>query len=200
MDSVSKQVPELFARAVEANRQRVSALRPEQWQDPTPCDEWDMRALVNHLAGENRWIAAMFSGKIIEEVGNSLDGDLLGDDPTRAFTQSAEAARAAVSSTAALDVTYRLSFGEFSGWEYATQLFLDHTVHGWDIAKGAGQEATLDPELVEASIPVAEEIVGFVGEGSVYGYRQPVGPNAPLQEALLAIVGRGESWTPPARS
>ena len=47
----------------------------------TPCTEWDVRALVNHVLGEIRWAVPLFAGSTIAEVGDRFDGDLLGDDP-----------------------------------------------------------------------------------------------------------------------
>ena len=41
-----------------------------------------MRDLVNHVVGEDRWTVPLVEGRTIADVGSSLDGDLLGDDPT----------------------------------------------------------------------------------------------------------------------
>ena len=53
----------------------------DQWGAPTPCADWDVRELVNHVAGEDLWTAPLLEGSTIEEVGDRFDGDLLGDDP-----------------------------------------------------------------------------------------------------------------------
>ena len=42
----------LHRRAVEEWLQRVAAVDDEQWRRPTPCADWDVRALVNHVVGE----------------------------------------------------------------------------------------------------------------------------------------------------
>jgi len=107
-------------------------------------------AVVNHLAGENRWAPPLFAGGTGEEVGDRYQGNLVGDDPVAAWDDSAAAAATAVDGPDALDRIVRLSFGDVPGHEYAMQLFADLLVHGWDLAHAIGAEERLDPELVDA--------------------------------------------------
>ncbi len=67
-----------------------------------------------------------------------------------AYARSVPLAAAAAEASGAMDAVCHLSFGDFRS-EYALQLFLDTLVHGWDIAVGSGQDATLDADLVQAS-------------------------------------------------
>lgn len=83
---------------------RVRAVRPEQWADPTPCTEWDVRALVNHLVTEQLWAPLLLDGATIEDIGDRFDGDQLGDDPVAAW---ASAATATLEAFAAPDVLRR---------------------------------------------------------------------------------------------
>ena len=68
------------------------------WSARTPCAEWDVHQLVNHVVGEDRWTRPLVDGMTIADVGNSLDGDLLGDDPFAAARTAADEAVAAVDS------------------------------------------------------------------------------------------------------
>ena len=73
----------------------LAELTPAQWSAPTDCPDWDVRALVQHVVNEQRWVRPLADGATIEEVGASLDGDLLGDDPKGAArAAAAEAAHA----------------------------------------------------------------------------------------------------------
>ncbi|HEX2297902.1 MAG TPA: maleylpyruvate isomerase N-terminal domain-containing protein, partial [Pseudonocardiaceae bacterium] len=48
---------------------RVEAVAPDQWNNPTPCTEWDVRALVNHLVTEQLWVPLLLDGATVEDVG-----------------------------------------------------------------------------------------------------------------------------------
>jgi uncharacterized protein (TIGR03086 family) len=188
---------QLYVRAMRSTQRFVAGVRPDQWGDPTPCTEWTVRDVLNHITNENLWAAELFPGKTIAEVGNRLDGDLLGNNPRAAFDRSVEAARAEVEKPGAMEAATHLSFGDTPGAEYARQLFLDLLIHGWDIAKGAGQDAQLEPDLVAACIPVAEQLTAMVGDGGAYGSKLKVDTSVDPQTRLLAILGRRSDWSAP---
>jgi uncharacterized protein (TIGR03086 family) len=187
---MAAEVPELFRRAADGFGARVHATRDDQWGQPTPCSEWDVRALVNHLVYEMRWAPPLFAGMTIAEVGDRFDGDLLGGDPNGAWDDSAKEAVAAVSGEGAMERIVHLSFGEVPGREYALQLFADLLVHGWDLARAIGADQRLDPELVDACArwfgPMEE---GYRQSGAI-GPRPPAPAGADPQTALLAMFGR----------
>ena len=183
-------IRELYRRAQDAFGERVHGVRADQWTAGTPCTEWDVRTLVNHLVGEIRWAVPLFAGSTIADVGDQFDGDLLGDDPVAAWDAAAPAAIAAVQESAAMARTVHLSFGDFPGSEYASQLFADLLVHGWDLARATGQDERLDPDLVAACAEwFADKAAGYREFGAV-GPRLNTGSGADAQEALLAEFGR----------
>jgi uncharacterized protein (TIGR03086 family) len=181
---------ELYVRAMAATGRYVDEVRADQWRGPTPCTEWDVRQVANHLIGENLWAGELFVGKTIAEVGNRLDGDLAGDDPAAAYRQSAGVAERVVSAPGAMDATCHLSFGDYPGADYAGQLFIDTLVHGWDIASATGQDARLDPSLVDACLPLARELATQFRSSGVFGDDLPVPADASPQTQLLALLGR----------
>jgi uncharacterized protein (TIGR03086 family) len=165
-------------------------VRGNQWQAATPCSEWDVKQIASHIIGENLWAGELYQGKTIQEVGNRLDGDLAGDDPAAAYRASVNVASSVVSAPGAMQATCDLSFGDFSGADYAEQLFMDTVIHGWDIAKATGQDTRLDPELVAACIPIAQQLTSQFRSSRAFGEDSPVGPDADAQTRLLALVGR----------
>lgn len=181
---------ELYARAMESTRGYVNGVKSDEWHGPTPCSEWDVKQVANHIIGENLWAAELFQGKTIAGVGNRLEGDLAADDPAAAYAASVAAATSAIRTPGAMEVTCHLSFGDYSGADYAAQLFMDLLIHGWDIAKATGQDARLDPDLVQASLPIAEQLTMQFRSAGVFGENLSVGADADPQAKLLALVGR----------
>ena len=78
-------VREFHRRGLEWFGANVRIIGEDQWRLPTPCTEWDVRALVSHLVYETRWVPPLLEGRTIQEVGDSFEGDLLGDDPKGAW-------------------------------------------------------------------------------------------------------------------
>jgi uncharacterized protein (TIGR03086 family) len=89
-----------------------------------------------------------------------------------------------------MDRTVHLSFGDFPGREYAMQLFADHLIHAWDLARAIGADERLDPELVDACtawfVPMED---AYRGAGAIAG-RPPVPDGSDAQIRLLAMFGR----------
>ena len=102
--------------------------------------------------------------KTTEEVGTALDGDLTGGDPTATFNSSLESARKAAHAQGAMDVVCHLSFGDYSGNDYAQQLFLDSLIRGCDLAVAIGVNTTLDAAQLSACTPIAEELRSMFGQ------------------------------------
>jgi uncharacterized protein (TIGR03086 family) len=182
----------LHAGAMAAFDAAVREVRPDQWHLPTPCADWDVRTLVNHVVGEARWMVPLLAGRSIADVGGALDGDLLGEDPAAAWATARDEALGAAS---AADVDTRivhLSFGDTPALEYLRQLTADYLVHAWDLATAIGADDRLDPELVEA---VAAWFTGqadaYRGAG-VVASAVPVPDGADSQRRLLGQFGRDQ--------
>ena len=182
---------ELHRRTVEEWQRRVLAVG-EGWSRPTPCDAWDVRALVNHVVGEELWTPPLVDGGTIEEVGDRFDGDLLGDDPVAVATTAAAEAVAAVDKRVPEHGVVHLSFGEAPIEEYVRQLAADHLVHGWDLAVATGQDRTLDADLVAAVAEWYAEREQMYRDAGAVGPRKDVGDDA--QSQLLGAFGRDPSW------
>jgi len=186
---MSLDLPTLHSRALRATGTYVAGITAGRWHDPTPCSEWDVREIVNHLVGENYWAGELFAGKSIADVGTTLDGDLLGEDPRAAWDASAEIAIDALHAPGAMEVMVGVSYGPVPGEVYAGHLFIDMLIHGWDIATATGQDTTLDPELVEACIAVVLPQAEMLSGSGMFGHvMEP--EKSDRQSQLLAMLGR----------
>ncbi|MGH9265301.1 MAG: TIGR03086 family metal-binding protein [Acidimicrobiales bacterium] len=180
----------LFGRAVEGFGRYVAAVRPEQWRDPTPNDEWDVRVLVDHLVVEDLWAPPLLDGLTIAQVGDRFDGDQLGDDPLGAWARASEEAVAAVGGEGALERIVHVSFGDIPGREYVSQLICDHVVHGWDLARAIGADERIAPDLVDFAYDFLAPQVGGWRAAGVFGPEVELPPGADRQSELLALTGR----------
>jgi len=188
-----------YRRSVEFWKDTVWNLS-DDWLRPTPCADWNVRALVNHVAGEDRWTKPLVDGKTIAEVGDALDGDLLGEDPRASAIAAAEEALTAVAERLPAGGRVHLSYREEDIGEYISQLAADHLIHGWDLAVATGQNRHLDSELVAevtAWFRNSEEIMRASG---AIAARPDSGSGGNPQADLLIAFGRDPDWAPPSRA
>jgi uncharacterized protein (TIGR03086 family) len=178
-----------FRRASESFVERARQIGQEQWSAATPCTEWNVRALVNHVAGEYLWVPEMLAGRTIAEVGDRLDGDVLGDDPLQTLIDAHATALAAVDGPEALATTVHLSFGDLPAGEYVNQMALDSVIHSWDLAQGIGADETLDPELVELCYAGLKDSAEDWRNAGVFGPEKAPSDDS-TQAKLLALTGR----------
>jgi uncharacterized protein (TIGR03086 family) len=192
-------VIDLHRRSVEGFVDRVRELEgaPDgTWGRPTPCADWDVRTLVNHVVYEDVWAVPLMEGAKVDEVGDRFEGDLLGDDPIRAADAAGQAAITAAASAIVAGRTVHLSFGDNPAEEYTYQLAADHVIHGWDLAVAIGGDTSMDDDMVA---PLAswfaerEELyrsAGAIGERPASGGE----PGNAWHELLLGF-GRDPGWT-----
>jgi uncharacterized protein (TIGR03086 family) len=178
------------ARALDATGRVVVAIAPGSWQTTTPCSGWDVRDLVNHLVSGNLWAAELGAGATIEEVGDRLDGDLLGSDPAAAYAASARAASEVFGRPGVLDRPCAVSYGPVPGSVYAGHRFIDVLIHGWDLATASGQDATLDADLIRACGQICAPQIDALRASGAFGPGIPVAPGSSAQTRLLAELGR----------
>ncbi|MBH5337735.1 TIGR03086 family protein [Streptomyces pactum] len=180
-----------YDEALEFFSDRVHAVRPGQWDAPTPCTEWSVRDLVNHLTVEQLWVPPLLlEGSTIEEQGDAFEGDVLGDDPVAAWDRAAGAARDAFHTTGALDRTVQLSYGETPARDYCSQMTADAVVHAWDLARGIGADERIPEELVAFTAREVAPYAGGLEQSGLFAAPVEPPPGADAQAELLALLGR----------
>jgi uncharacterized protein (TIGR03086 family) len=182
-----------YRRSVEGWMRTVSNATGD-WSGPTPCTDWNVRELVNHMVYEDRWTKPLVDRKTIADVGNSFDGDLLGDDPQGVAGAAAGEALAAVADQLPRGGSVNLSYGDEDIAEYIRQLTADHLIHGWDLAVATGQDRSLDP-LVAAEVAdwYRDREESYRSTGSVAARPQSA-RGGDLQSDLLIAFGRDPNW------
>ena len=180
----------MHARSLDAFDQQVRAIAEDQWGAPTPCTEWDVRALVTHLVEEQLWAVPLLEGATLDEAGARVPADPLGEDPVAAWSASSAAARRAAGLPGVLERTVHLSYGDVPAPAYLAQMIMDATVHSWDLARGLGREVSLDHELVAFSWEEVQGTKAELAASGLFAAPVPVPDNADLLTRLLALVGR----------
>ena len=89
-----------------------------------------------------------------------------------------------------------MSYGPVPGAVYAGHRFIDVLIHGWDLATATGQDATLDPELVDATELVdaayrlLQDQADMVRASGMFGENIVMPAGVGPQTQLLAFIGR----------
>ncbi len=180
----------LYTKAADQFGEAVHQISPDQWPLPTPCTEWDVRALLKHLVYECVWMPPLFEGQTIGQVGDRYEGDILGDDPIAAWNEARKVSIAAVQAPGAMETTTHLSFGDVPGEEYATQVCFDLFIHGWDMRTALGMDTTMDPEILAAIMPWAEKTMDAYRAAGAVGPMPSIAEDASEQTRMLALTGR----------
>jgi uncharacterized protein (TIGR03086 family) len=175
-----------FDRAASAAGTVFSGVKPEQFDDPTPCTEWTVRQLMNHVVGGNHQFISMLTG------GGQLDRslDYLGADPPAAFRESVARLRALFAAEGALERPTPTPFGERPGVVLLEMRVTEMMTHGWDLARATGQPTDLDPAVAERCIQ-AFRVMRASGRGAdMFDEEQPAPDGASPADRLAAAAGR----------
>lgn len=162
----------------------VSAVRRDQFDRPTPCADWDVRTLLNHIVWENLLWAGLADGT----PRSDFTADHLGDDHLAAFRAASRAARSAFSRPGMLEQRY----GPAPGHRLVEQLVIEMLVHGWDLARAVGHPSGIPQHLAEAALPVVREAYGDLPRTAAGSFAppQPVPEGAGALDRLAACMGR----------
>ncbi|MEY2401450.1 MAG: hypothetical protein QOJ08_1561 [Ilumatobacteraceae bacterium] len=190
MTTDAEDLAALHRSALDSTSRFVAGIGDDQWTQPSPCEGWTVRDLLNHVVAGNLWAAELASGRTIADVGTAFDGDVVGSDAVAAYDSSAKAAAAAFEAPGALDAPCAVSYGPVPGSVYAGHRLLDVLIHGWDLASATGQPAELDPQLVAACWDVVRPQLSLLQESGQFGVEEPGINDTNPQTSLLAALGR----------
>jgi uncharacterized protein (TIGR03086 family) len=183
-------LPGAHARSLLNTRAIVASVDRGQFGDPTPCDDWDVETLLHHVVYGNLWVAPLAGGETIEQVGDRLEGDVLGDDFLAAYDRSADEAAAAFRAIGAMDAMCAVSYGPVPGSVYCGHRIIDVLVHGWDLATATGGNTVLPDDLVSACLQIVEPQLTMLEGSGAFGRDHQVPAGASPQTRLLAWLGR----------
>jgi uncharacterized protein (TIGR03086 family) len=178
--------------ATEEAGRRVREIAPDQWELPTPCSEWTVRLLVNHLVRGNTMSAMLLEGASRDDVFAMFRGADPDEDLVAAYAETAAEQNAAFRVPGALDGTVHHPMGDIPATLLLHFRTGDAALHAWDLARAIGADEQLDAELVQriydAMLPMADAMAGSGAFGE--GPSGAVTDDASVQARLLDLAGR----------
>jgi|SRR5918994_496628 uncharacterized protein (TIGR03086 family) len=161
----------------------IAGITPNQYDNVTPCSEWNVRQVLEHAMGV---VAGM--GQAL--VGAQRTEFVLADDPGHQFEQIASDAIAAWRADGVLDQVVNFGAGPMPGRVYANINLLDTATHTWDLAVATGQDATLPDDVAVAAYEASQMIVSPEIRTGRFGAEVAAPADADPTQRLVAFLGR----------
>ncbi len=182
---------EMIERAAAHAEDVVKGIGPSQLDLPTPCADWDVRALGNHLTG---FLAFSANAARRKEGGGGGDApDFAGSDNwSEAFSAMANELAAAWKEDGALEGDMRFGEDMMDATAAASVTIEELVIHAWDLASATGQNYQADDDLTHVALQVVTG--GQSSENDFYARPKEIDENAPIFHKALAMSGRAPDW------
>ncbi|GAA3441138.1 TIGR03086 family metal-binding protein [Planomonospora venezuelensis] len=173
---------EMLSRAADRTVNVVRGIRDDQLALPTPCSEYDVRALLGHLS----WVALMFEALARKEPlppedsePDALEGRVRGMVEAWSHQEAFEGESPMMGLP--MTVVFQMGLG-------------DLVFHGWDLARATGQDYEVDSETAEAMAVYVEQMAPMARQNGVFGEEVAVPADAPPLDRALGLTGRDPAW------
>lgn len=180
----------MFFRAADQARAAVGEVRAEQLTEPTPCSEYDVRALLGHMLTVFRRVSTVLTGGQAQDVPQVTTG-IADASWSDAFREARAQLGDVLADGAVLDTTYAFPFGTVPGFVALRNFTLELSVHTWDLVKATKQQAALDPEIGAAALAAARQgLPAEPRDNLPFAPVVPVPDDADVYDQLVAWTGR----------
>jgi uncharacterized protein (TIGR03086 family) len=191
------QTNDLVASATAEAARVLRGVGPDHLAAPTPCGDWDVRTLGNHLLQVVSALALAGRGAAVPD--ELWKRDLTVDGWSARFDDAAGQAVAAWADPVAPHRTVTMGSADMPAPFVAAMLVADLTIHGWDLARATGQDFHCAENVAESAYRfVAETAEQGRGMG-LYGVPVPVSESAPALDRALGLSGRDPNWPAPSQ-
>lgn len=189
----------MMARAATSVVRVARDVKPDQLAAPTPCPDWDVRALVNHLvfwsAFRSELAARKQQADPDDPITERTDFTARPDWPDT-FAVQLDKAVAAWAAPGAIEGNTGLAGGSMPARMIAAMMVGELVVHGWDLARATGQTIEADPD----TLATVHEMAAAMGEQGrqmgAFGPLVTVAESAPMLDRVLGLSGRDPAWRP----
>jgi uncharacterized protein (TIGR03086 family) len=161
----------------------IGTVRADQFGDKTPCEEWAVRDLLEHMIG------------VVAGLGAAAAGTPAGDfalaaDPAAQFQDAASSALTAWRAPGVLDRVIDGGPGPMPGRALAAINLLDTATHAWDLATATGQPAALPDDVAAAALEASLATITPELRPGRFGPELTPPAGAGPTERLVAFLGR----------
>lgn len=173
----------------------IASVDPDRFGAPTPCTEWDVRTLLEHIVDGTQRTAVLGEKGSGAQMEHETPRRVADDGWARAYAQARARFRDAWADDAKLDGTYSVPWGEVPGRGVVGAEIQETVMHAWDLARAVGATDRLDERLALAVLPLAQEILPPERRGGITPF-EPVRPapeGADGYVRLAAWLGRDVS-------
>lgn len=185
---------DLLAGILSKTGDLVEGVGADQLHLPTPCDDYDVAALRDHIVG---WIQAFDAGR----HGRPAKGDAAtyrcGPDPAGEF-RTAAASLVDGWAKYGFDRQVTVVGGAIPAEQAFNITVMEFLTHGWDLAVATGQPVPFTEREAAETLARAEATLPsqYRGENMSFGHIVPVDEDASAVDRLVGFMGRQPSAAP----
>jgi uncharacterized protein (TIGR03086 family) len=177
---------ERIEKATAVCGEAVSNVKPDQFDNATPCAEFNVKDLLRHIIG---------GLGMLDEAANGgspgmPDVDIVSDDPGGQYAEARAKLLETLKQPGVFDKTWAMPFGQMPGKMMAGIAFMEHVTHAWDVKKATGQSTDLPEDLVNEVLGVVTPMDQMLRMPGVCGPAVEVPDSASPTEKLVAFMGR----------
>ena len=196
MTTATEKTADLLTEVLTELAPVVGGITDDQLHGPTPCTEYDVAQLRQHVLGWLTIFAAGFADPAGQAPAASTDGYQVPADPAAEVRAAASTISQAIRAGAA-SRPLRLGGSGMPGDMALSMILWEYQVHGWDLARATGQPWSPPAAAAEQSLAFAPGMLtsDYQGAGKAFGDRVPVPDSAVPLNRLLGLSGRDPGWT-----
>lgn len=163
----------------------IANLTSDHRRAPTPCTEWTVHDLIQHMCQGGHMVAGGLQG----EAPPDPAPDVLAEGPAKGWAETM-AHLSSAATPAALAANHQMPFGEVPGEVAVSVIVADHLTHAWDLAKASDQQIEVDDDLAQWALDTWKMVVPADNRQGGFDPVVPVAEDAPALDRLVGYTGR----------
>jgi len=166
----------------------LHGIKPEQFENQTPCQDWNVKQLINHMIGSCKFFAARAEGTEPEPRKEIYTEDF--EETVNMLDSSTKQVVKAWKTPGALEKTVQAPMGEVTGEFLAGITVSEFLAHGWDLARATNQKIEVDDAVAEKVLELAKQRMTPETRGRAFAPETQAPEGSPAIDQLAAFLGR----------